>query len=115
MARHLHRHPRSADDAGAAEGSGSRASAPDPEPDRRGPFDGGQDPRGSADLGEFRAAFRDRLEALSRVQGLLSLLDENDRVTFDELIRAEMAVLDGAAERVTLSGPLGVRLRSSMA
>ena len=70
--------------------------------------------RASADLGAFRAAFRDRLEALSRVQGLLSRLDEDDRVAFDDLIGAEMAALDGAAQRVTLSGPSGVRLRSSM-
>ncbi|MBI0539304.1 hypothetical protein D9599_27635 [Roseomonas sp. KE2513] len=70
--------------------------------------------RGSADLGEFRDAFRDRLDALSRVRRLLSRLAEDDRVTFDELLEAEMAALDGAAKRVTLSGPLGVRLRSSM-
>jgi len=69
--------------------------------------------RASADLPDFRARFRDRLEALSRVQGLLSRLNEHDRVTFDELIDAELEVLDGAAERVSLSGPAGVRLRSS--
>ena len=70
--------------------------------------------RSSASLADFRVAFRDRLDALARVQGLLSRLEDNDRVTFDELIGAEMSALDGAAERVSLSGPLGVRLRSSM-
>lgn len=69
--------------------------------------------RASADLPDFRSRFSDRLEALSRVQGLLSRLDEHDRVTFDELIRTEVAAMEGAAERVTLSGAMGVRLRSS--
>lgn len=69
--------------------------------------------RASADLADFRARFRDRLEALSRVQGLLSRLEEHDRVTFDELIRTELDVMDGDATRATLSGPPGVRLRSS--
>lgn len=70
--------------------------------------------RASASLPDFRARFRDRLEALARVQGLLSRLHEHDRVTFDELIEAELAAMDGAAGRVTLEGPHGVRLRSSM-
>ena len=70
--------------------------------------------RASAGLADFRAAFRDRLDALARVQGLLSRLEEHDRVTFDELMEAEMSALDGAADRVRLDGPSGVRLRSSM-
>ncbi len=69
--------------------------------------------RSSADLPDFRARFRDRLDALSRVQGLLSRLNDHDRVTFDELIDTELAAMDGSAERVTLDGPTGVRLRSS--
>ncbi|MEH3046287.1 PAS domain-containing sensor histidine kinase [Sphingomonas adhaesiva] len=69
--------------------------------------------RQSADLVDFRARFRDRLEALSRVQSLLSRLREHDRVTFDELIRTELSAMDGSADRVTLDGPDGVRLRSS--
>ncbi|MFC0409145.1 sensor histidine kinase [Roseomonas elaeocarpi] len=69
--------------------------------------------RASTDLAEFREAFGDRLAALARVQGLLSRLEANDRVSFDELIGAEMEALDGAAPRVTLEGPAGVRLRSS--
>jgi PAS domain S-box-containing protein len=69
--------------------------------------------RASADLPDFRRRFRDRLEALSRVQGLLSRLNEHDRVTFDELIHAELSAMDGGSERVALDGPPGVRLRSS--
>ena len=70
--------------------------------------------RASADLSDFRARFRDRLEALARVQGLLSRLTEHDRVTFDELIAAELGALNGDAAKVIVEGPPGVRLRSSM-
>lgn len=47
------------------------------------------------------------------MQGLLSRLDEWDRVTFDELIRSELSALNGEVDRVTLDGPVGVALRSS--
>lgn len=70
--------------------------------------------KASHDFPDFRARFHDRLQALARVQGLLSRLGESDRVNFDELIGAELAAMDGAAERVTLHGPPGIRLRSSM-
>jgi len=70
--------------------------------------------RASADLSDFRERFRDRLDALARVQGLLSRLNEHDRVTFDELIRAELAAIEGDSDRISLEGPSGVRLRSSM-
>lgn len=69
--------------------------------------------RASADLPDFRARFRDRLDALSRVQGLLSRLNEHDRVTFDDLVRTELSAMDGSSDRVTLEGPTGIRLRSS--
>lgn len=69
--------------------------------------------RASSDLADFRKRFGDRIEALTRVQGLLSRLHEHDRVTFDELLRSELAAMNGSAERVTLHGPAGVRLRSS--
>ena len=69
--------------------------------------------RASTDLTDFRVRFRDRLEALSRVQGMLSRLEAKSRVTFDELIGTELTAMNGDAERVTLSGPDGVRLRSS--
>ncbi|WP_316160305.1 PAS domain-containing protein [Bradyrhizobium sp. SZCCHNRI20481] len=69
--------------------------------------------RASTDLGDFRARFRDRLDTLSRAQGLLSRLKEHDRVTFDDLIRSELSAVAGGSERIELSGPSGVRLRSS--
>ncbi len=69
--------------------------------------------RASNDLEEFREKFHDRLNALARVQGLLSRLNEHDRVTFDELIESELSAMDGSAERTSLEGPSGVRLRSS--
>ena len=67
----------------------------------------------SADLSDFRRRFVDRLNALARVQGLLSRLDEWDRVTFGELIRSELSALNGDSDRVTLTGPDGIALRSS--
>ncbi|KAB8318339.1 PAS domain S-box protein [Tolypothrix campylonemoides VB511288] len=72
----------------------------------------------SADAGTLASKYADRLAALARVQGLLSRLDEGDRITFDELIRTElsaMGALDaaGRGERVVLDGPAGVRMRSS--
>ncbi|MBT2246803.1 PAS domain-containing protein [Sphingobium sp. BHU LFT2] len=69
--------------------------------------------RASADLADFRSRFRDRLDALARVQGLLSRLNEHDRVSFDELIRTELTAMDGGSDRVTLDGPAGIRVRSS--
>ena len=69
--------------------------------------------RASTDLTDFRARFRDRLDALARVQGLLSRLNDLDRVTFDDLINAEMTAMDSDPRQVTLEGPLGIRLRSS--
>ncbi len=69
--------------------------------------------RASTDLGDFRSKFRDRLDALARVQGLLSRLNEHDRVTFDALVRSEIDAMNGSSERVALEGPANVRLRSS--
>nr|WP_245319253.1 PAS domain-containing protein [Consotaella salsifontis] len=68
----------------------------------------------SVDLADFRGRFADRLDALARVQSLLSRLSDTDRVAFDELMRTELSAMDGAADRVTLDGPNGIRLRSSM-
>lgn len=69
--------------------------------------------RASGDLPDFRARFRDRMEALARVQSLLSRMDDHDRVTFDELVETELAAMQSSGDRITLSGPRGVRLRSS--
>ena len=69
--------------------------------------------RSSSDLAGFRSRFVDRLEALARVQGLLSRLQDVDRVSFDELVRSEMSAMAGVSERIVLDGPQGIRLRSS--
>jgi two-component sensor histidine kinase len=69
--------------------------------------------RRSSNLADFKARFSTRLAALSRVQGLLSRLAEGERIIFDELIRTEVAALDGEGTRIELQGPSGVALRSS--
>ncbi|WP_375459510.1 PAS domain S-box protein [uncultured Enterovirga sp.] len=69
--------------------------------------------RRSVDLADFKARYSTRLSALSRVQGLLSRLAEGERINFDELIRTEVAALDGGGTRIELQGPSGVALRSS--
>ena len=69
--------------------------------------------RTSTDLVHFRTRFKDRLNALARVQRLLSRLSDLDRVTFDELIRTELAAMGGDPQHISLSGPAGIRLRSS--
>ena len=72
--------------------------------------------RASSDFDDFRDRFRDRLDALARVQGLLSRLNEHDRVSFGELIRTELAAHGAEADgdgRVSIDGPEGVRLRST--
>lgn len=70
---------------------------------------------GSRDFEEFRAKYHARLDALARVQGLLSRLGPNDRVTFDELIDTELAAMHGGDNNgsLMLQGPKGVRLRST--
>lgn len=71
---------------------------------------------GSGSVDEFAAKFRARLAALARVQGLLSRLPEGDNITFDELLRAELAAhapLDEGETCVTLEGSADVRLHSS--
>jgi two-component sensor histidine kinase len=67
----------------------------------------------SSDLAEFEARFQMRLEALARVQGLLSRLGEHDRVNFDELVRTELEAMGAPQDAVTIEGRSGVKLRSS--
>jgi len=70
--------------------------------------------RESGSIGDFRERFAARMSALSRVQGMLSQLAEDERVTFDGLLNAELAahgMLDDP-RRVTLAGPSGVSLKS---
>lgn len=69
--------------------------------------------RSSSDLSDFRTRFGDRLDALARVQGLLSRLNDVDRVTFEDLIRTELDAMEDGNDRVMLQGPADVRLRSS--
>ena len=72
--------------------------------------------RASNGLADFWSRYRDRLDALARVQSLLSRLNEHDRVTFDELVQTELAAHGAdpdADPRVVLEGPTGIRLRST--
>ena len=69
--------------------------------------------RTSRDLADFHLRYRDRLDALARIQSLLSRLEDQDRVTFDSLVATELAATNSAAGQVTLDGPGGIRLRSS--
>lgn len=73
--------------------------------------------RSSPDIDALAKTYKNRLSTLARVQSLLSRLQEGDRIAFDTLVRAElsaMGALDetGRSERVHLSGPSGVLLRS---
>ncbi|WP_159090149.1 sensor histidine kinase, partial [Xanthomonas fragariae] len=74
--------------------------------------------RSSKNIAELALIYNDRLDALARVQGLLSRLNEGDRILFDELIDVELSAMgaidaQGRGDRVVLDGPSGVRLRSS--
>ncbi len=70
--------------------------------------------RTSKTFDEFKARYHERLQALGRAQGLLSGNKEG-RVTFDELLNAELAAQSigvGKNGSVTLDGPKGIPLRS---
>ncbi|MCZ0963166.1 sensor histidine kinase [Paracoccus benzoatiresistens] len=72
--------------------------------------------RSAANSGDFENSFLGRLDALARVQGLLSRLPKGDRVAFDELLRSELSAhgaQDGKSAALHLDGPSDVRLRSS--
>jgi two-component system CheB/CheR fusion protein len=65
---------------------------------------------------DFKVRYRERLEVLGRVQGLLFGKKDSGRVTFDELLNGELAaqcVRVGEDGPVTLDGPKGVPLRSA--
>lgn len=75
--------------------------------------------KGSKSLADFRACIDDRLQALARAQGLLSQRDAGAKVAFDTLLREELSAHvdldgDGKAEHVTIRGPAGVPLRSTI-
>lgn len=67
----------------------------------------------SADLADFQTRFRDRLGALARVQGLLSRLNDGERVNLDDLVRTELDAMEADRARLTVRGPEGVKLRSA--
>ncbi|WP_424932763.1 PAS domain S-box protein [Amaricoccus macauensis] len=74
--------------------------------------------RRSKSLDEFREKFTARLDALERVNALLSRLGEGDRISFDLLLETELGSLGldefnpDASPNVVFKGPRGVRLRS---
>lgn len=74
--------------------------------------------KSSRTIKAFRTKFGERLEALARANGLLSRLEEGERVTFDELLATELrgqGVIDdeGRTAQVKFSGPKGVDLPSA--
>ena len=72
--------------------------------------------RGAASLEDFGNRFRLRLSALARVQELLSFREPGEKVTFKELLCAELDALgvsNGLASKLTLDGPADVPLRST--
>jgi PAS domain S-box-containing protein len=75
--------------------------------------------RGSRSLDEFRRNIDARMQALARVQGVLSRRDMGARVTFDTLLREELSAhvaLDakGKGTQVSIAGPSGIPLQSSL-
>jgi PAS domain S-box-containing protein len=69
----------------------------------------------AASLKDFGERFGLRLSALARVQGLLSNLAAGQKVTFGDLLIAELSAhgaVDDAANKITLDGPSDVPLRS---
>lgn len=72
--------------------------------------------RNSDALPDFTARIGDRMQALARVQGLLSRRAAGTRIAFDRLLKEELsahASLDDGASRITLSGPDGILPSSS--
>lgn len=64
-------------------------------------------------LDGFAEVFTARLDAINRVQVYLSRLVQGEKVTFDGLLRNELAAHAVSLQQITLDGPAGVRLRSS--
>lgn len=64
------------------------------------------------DLADFGQRFRDRLDMLARVQGLVSSLDENATIRFDQLVSNALAAIGAdQGDKVAISGPDDVALR----
>ena len=64
-------------------------------------------------LDGFASVFAARLDAIGRVQTYLSRLVQGEKVTFDGLLRTELAAHAVSLQQITLDGPVGVHLRSS--
>ncbi len=64
-------------------------------------------------LEEFGHAYGSRIEAIARVQSLLSSLDDGGKVAFDKLLHEELKAHGAERGRVVLEGPTGVALRST--
>ncbi|HKT27434.1 sensor histidine kinase [Dyella sp.] len=64
-------------------------------------------------LDGFAEVFSARLDAINRAQVYLSRLVQGEKVTFDGLLRNELAAHAVSLQQITLDGPAGVRLRSS--
>lgn len=72
----------------------------------------------SETLADFETRIRARLAALGRVNSLLSRLEDGNRITFDQLLHAELQAhgvfdQDSHGGQVRLEGPSGIRLRSA--
>jgi PAS domain S-box-containing protein len=75
--------------------------------------------KGSHTLEEFRDQIDARMQALARVQGVLSRRDAGSRVMFDTLLREELSAhvtldANGNGPQVTTEGPAGIPLQSSL-
>lgn len=64
-------------------------------------------------LDEFRQSYGNRIEAIARVQSLLSRLDDGGKVAFDRLLHQELQAHGAERGSVVLEGPTGVGLRST--
>jgi two-component sensor histidine kinase len=60
--------------------------------------------RTSGSLEEFKSRFNDRLAALSRVQGLISM-SPSDALTIGSLVRMELEALNAPSKRTVVGGP----------
>jgi PAS domain S-box-containing protein len=74
--------------------------------------------KGSQSLDEFRRQIEARMQALARVQGLLSRRDAGTRVAFDMLLREEVSAhvplnAEGKGGQVSIEGPPDIPLQSA--
>lgn len=67
----------------------------------------------SETLEDFGHAYGSRIEAIARVQSLLSSLDDGGKVAFDKLLHQELQAHGAERGCVVLDGPTGVGLRST--